>query len=766
MLAGGRATHRGWLEEGVNRASMIPRTILPTDEELGKKDDDHKPRASGRISRWGLLKTPLRWRRRRILLTVVGLYLVYICINSIPNLWAVRGQTWHQIVPMTNEDHNQAYDAEPTGAPLGTKTPKGGSPPYAYTGQIRFYRLAASLHGSAHTQGWRPTNRNVLFGISNLKSATVLLPMICEMSRWSRNWVHAVFMGREDIPLVDLLEINGIDKEKCPAIWHDARPDYTEYSSEHRAELSVMAAMTHIHTYLHPQVVITDDSLQEDAFFVRGMRAKAKMLSIPIIEVPKDRLENLMWITRLDAGSLKNWHQATVDVLIQAPSGSSGGLIRLLKSLQQADYSGLKPPRLIIELPMDIDPPTKEYLKNFVWPPASTDNPLGTNQVILRRRIASQHATQEDSSIRFVELFYPASTLNSHILLLSSQVQLSPLYYHYLKYTLLEYKYSAYGESHSEHLMGISLDLPSHLLDGESTLKPPLTSDMHTSRYRELFPEVSNVPFLWQAPNSHAALYFGDKWAEFHSFLSNRVTKHQASKSLSRAKVVSETLPGWTKYMLELMRTRGYSLLYPATVSESLATVHNELYHLPEEFQPHPPSDQETEASTPPKITEPFLTAEKPPSPPENFEPPIIPFSRPLHLAIPFEGDLPEIPHLPYLLHDGKMIHADNSTSIATTFANSFREQVGGCMIPEGKHRKVEQGSAKDLFCFGDEDEEDWEVDVTVKEDEEEWDPFGLEKEKKEGKGSGDDTFTPVNKDRSPKTIVPGATAVAEPRQD
>ena len=36
-------------------------------------------------------------------------------------------------------------------------------------------------------------------------------------------------MGREDIPVDDLLEINGIDKVKCPAVWHDARPDYMEY---------------------------------------------------------------------------------------------------------------------------------------------------------------------------------------------------------------------------------------------------------------------------------------------------------------------------------------------------------------------------------------------------------------------------------------------------------------------------------------------------------------------------------------------------------
>ena len=31
----------GWLQEGVIRGSMLGKTMLPTDEELGKKDDDH-----------------------------------------------------------------------------------------------------------------------------------------------------------------------------------------------------------------------------------------------------------------------------------------------------------------------------------------------------------------------------------------------------------------------------------------------------------------------------------------------------------------------------------------------------------------------------------------------------------------------------------------------------------------------------------------------------------------------------------------------------
>ncbi|KAF2121066.1 hypothetical protein BDV96DRAFT_563518 [Lophiotrema nucula] len=730
MHAGSRS-NRGWLEESVSRASMLTRTILPGDEELGKKDDDHKPgEKPALIATWTHLRTPLRWRRRRILLVVVGLYLVYVFFHNIPDLGEYNGRRvagvgrfGRPIVPMTDEEHNAAYNEEPTGPPKGfAKVRDGEAPPHTYGGQIRFYRLASSLHAASNTGGYRMVNRNVLFGLSSLKSASTLLPMICEMARWKRNYVHAAFFGREDIPMAEILELNGITKEAqddkegkggCPVVFHDARPDYMEWSTEQRAESSVSAAMTHIQSFLHPQVAIMDDSLSEDAFFVRGLRSKCKTLDMPIIEIPKDHWENFLWLSRLDAGSLRNWHKPTVDILIQAPSGSSGGLIRLLKSIKEADYAGLKLPRLTIELPPELDGAAKQYLENFRWPPDVDSNPLALSQVTLRRRIAGHRATQEESAIRFLELFFPTSTTHSHVLLLSPQAELSPQYFHYLKYVILEHKYSAYGEADAQLIMGASLELPSLQLDAKSQLIVPKTTDMHTPRYVKMFPEAPGAPFLWQAPNSHAALLFGDKWAELHSFLSSRVKKqHEASKAAARAKLVSETLPSWMEYVLELMRARGYSLYYPASSSgDSLVAVHNELYHPPEEFTPHTPTEAEKDAYTPDALNEPFLTADTPPPAPNNPESTIVPRSRPLHLAMPFEGDLPEISHLPYLLYNGKMIPHENVTLVASAFADKFRESVGGCTVPKGKRRVIQDGSARDLFCFGDEDEEDWEDD-------------------------------------------------------
>lgn len=479
------------------------------------------------------------------------------------------------------------------------------------------------------------------------------------------------------------------------------------YSTDVRAETAVMGAMQHINGFLHPQAAIIDDSISEDQFFVRGMRTKTGVLKMPLIEVPKDRSEDFAWVSRLDAGSLRHWHDPAIDILIQVPPDSSS-VLRLLRSIKDADYSGLKPPRITIELPAELDVSVKEHIESFKWPPHN-ENPMAGSGLSIRRRILSHRHNQEDSAIRFLELFYPTNTINSHVLLLSPQAQLSPQYFHFVKYALLEYKYSTYGAEDNEYLMGISLELPSVLLDGKTKLELPSTADMHTNRYKKLHSGAKSVPFMWQAPNSHATLLLGDKWAELHSFLGNRVVKHQQSaKSTSRGKLVSETLPAWTEYMLEFMRARGYSLLYPATTSNALVTIHNELYHAPEEFSSVPSKDGQEFPALPLETDAPFLRADVPSKPPQNPETPVIPGSVPLHQALPFDGDLPEIPHLPQLLYDGQQIAPVNVSAVAKEYADTFRRKIGGCKTPTGKHKKVIAGEASDLFCFGDEDDSDW----------------------------------------------------------
>jgi hypothetical protein len=69
-------------------------------------------------------------------------------------------------------------------------------------------------------------------------------------------------------------------------------------------ELSVAAALGHIQSFIDPRVIITDHASREDSFFMKAIRAKSSEIGRSLIELPLDANENLMWLTRLDSGSL------------------------------------------------------------------------------------------------------------------------------------------------------------------------------------------------------------------------------------------------------------------------------------------------------------------------------------------------------------------------------------------------------------------------------------------------------------------------------
>jgi hypothetical protein len=72
-------------------------------------------------------------------------------------------------------------------------------------------------------------------------------------------------------------------------------------------EVSSSAALTHIERFMHPQAVIVDSSEAEEAFFLKALRAKAHTLGKTLIELPPDAEQSLLWMTRLNAASLKGW---------------------------------------------------------------------------------------------------------------------------------------------------------------------------------------------------------------------------------------------------------------------------------------------------------------------------------------------------------------------------------------------------------------------------------------------------------------------------
>ena len=698
--------------------------VLSKDEELGKRDDDFRPKRSHSATN---VFNILRWRKRRQFGLLAGIVLLYLFIANPPaDLRRVDGQPYRQ--PAGLEHYAGASTPQssrngPVGAPpklITDAEDEEGEKQY-YDGPIKFYRLASSLHSITRTTGQRNNNRNVLFAASSLKSVANLLPMACEMAKWDRNYVHLALLGRDALSLDEILEINGFSSKECAVLFHDGRGDYSEYSTDRRLEVSVSGAMRHINEFMHPQAIITDDSLVEDAPFTRAMRAKGKAYNHPVIEIPEGAYEDFLWMTRLDSGSLSCWHKPQIDILIHAPKDSSGGLIRLLKSLESADYAGLRPPRLTIELPNSIEKFTGSYLSHLQWPPAEHWSPTSVSTLSVRHRIPDQHSSSEQSSLRFLESFFPTSP-DTHVLLLSPQAELSPQYLQYLQYVILEYRYSSYGAPYSGELLGASLDVPSMLLNGSGPLALPTVADMKGRAYleNEKLDKSAPSPFIYQAPSSTASLIFSEKWATFHDFVANRLAASQSGKAKKLKKEITETEPAWMEYLLELMRARNWHMFHPA---KSFVTVHNELAQLPEEFMRPEKGQKEDGSATLSRSSEgeSFLSADEPPVIVPHTERKHVSGTQALHSTLPFKGDLPELPHLPLLDYRGEQSSFTETDDIQREYVAHFREHVGGCDAKEAKRKRLPHGlGTDDLFCLPglepdyDEEDEDEEVALAI----------------------------------------------------
>jgi hypothetical protein len=431
---------------------------------------------------------------------------------------------------------------------------------------------------------------------------------------------------------------------------------------------------------MHPQAIVVDSSGAEDPLLVRSLQKQANKMGIgqAVVELPGHAVERLSWISKLDSQSLSHWNKFSVDILVHAHAGASGSLIRLLKSLRTADYTASAVPHLTIELPEEIDPPTAQFLKTFQWPPLRAFNPAIANQLTLRHRITRHGDTEEESSIRFLEGFWPLDTSLSHVLVLSPQVELSPHYYHYLKMALLEYRYSgpAIYQAWDKRIFGLSLDLPSKTLDGSTTFVPPKRQAGSPDGPELAPPRPSHSSsFLWQAPNSNAALFLGERWAELHGFVSQLLqAQHglQSTPALLGDKSVSKDYPSWLEHALRLCRARGYVTVYPgAELATSLATTHGELYPKPEEYEKEKSSSKHSGED------EVILR----------------------HGAFQNGEGLPRFNEMTLLSWDDHQISLEDLNEESLKYAAGFRRTVGGCKTGQAA---APDPSAKDLYCMHD----------------------------------------------------------------
>ena len=196
------------------------------DEELGKKDDDHRPLNGGRGGKskpWSARKPTQGLRKRGIIYILCAILFIYLFIKNIPTDLGPNSSRGDARVPRAPADVRKPNPSDPQ----GKKPPRPAIPPkneeHYHDGPIKFYKLAASLHAAARLGGQLATNKNVLFAASSLASVAEIVPLACEMARWERNDVHLAVMGREDMSIDEIKEVNRAE-EDCDVHWHGERP--------------------------------------------------------------------------------------------------------------------------------------------------------------------------------------------------------------------------------------------------------------------------------------------------------------------------------------------------------------------------------------------------------------------------------------------------------------------------------------------------------------------------------------------------------------
>ncbi|KAJ5893554.1 hypothetical protein N7495_005245 [Penicillium taxi] len=665
---------------------------LDVDEELGKKDDDHRVSEKTRFRSIQNAKVP---RPRRIIIALIALVFLYEFFKNMPTDLAPAIERYNpELARLRNEGLGYSSPTKPKPEiPLqAQEQPPGfnsvGSS--SYDGKIKFNELAHSLPHKKHADN--TPSQAVLFAGSNLRSVSDLLPLACRMGREKLNRVHFVVMGKEEVSIEGIKQVNGITDEECPIVWHDGRPDFAAQSTNSRIERSVASALGFLHTYIAPEVIITQQPSWEDNFFWSGLAAHKRYTGTQHIALPTAS-RDLMWIASIDSTALQSWNDIQVDIVVH-DTESSGSLIRLIRSLDAADYLGSQV-RLTIELPPSVDSQILGFLQHL------DGLRQLSGRIAIRRRIQPHYMDPVESSFRIVEAFYPINPNSSHLLILSPQAELAPSFYHYLKYNILTYKQSANAQLHhqiSSNLLGIALELPSL---SPSAKNEPFSPPELRSTFNSGKTEQENFPlFLWQAPNSNAALYFGDKWVEFHSFLSNRLEVLESKASvLSQEKLISKRYPAFMEYLLEMMRSRGYYMLYPSFPglrASSLVTVHHELYQPPEEFSLDPNSVDSAQTIESIEDTGQSLELQTDEIEILSSDKPLDRVSTITPLLDTFALGLPDVNSLSLLSFDGGLLTVEALTRQTKEYTKYFQVHYGGC----SEEALTSSKYSSPLFCL------------------------------------------------------------------
>ncbi|PVG02034.1 hypothetical protein CPB86DRAFT_780929 [Serendipita vermifera] len=262
------------------------------------------------------------------------------------------------------------------------------------------------------------------------------------------------------------------------------------------------------------------------------------------VALTREELRHSDWMGTIKLTEWKAWDRMRVEFSV-ITNNRPRSLSRLLGSLNEALYFGHSNIHLTINMEMTADSETRHIVQDFRWKHGI---------------IAVRHRVVLGGIIpAIVESWYPASN-DSYGLLLEDDVELSPLFFAWIKMNILRYRYGQIRRN--GHLIyGLSLYSPRNV-----ELRP---EGRRPWSARKLLADSSNfdsqTPYLSAVPCSWGAVYFPEHWREFHDFLVTRL----AERALP---LTEEIVPkvrsnrwknSWKSFFIELVWLRGYVMVYP-----------------------------------------------------------------------------------------------------------------------------------------------------------------------------------------------------------
>jgi len=159
---------------------MPPPRLYVGDEELGKKDDDHKPGSKSPMGfLWQQRRPHVRNRSiKRVVLAIITLVAFYLFFKNMPTDLRNPRQRPHYDRPGTVSKPSPDRNAVLPGSPSAEESSQ-----HYLNGPIKFYELAESLHAVGPTRGSELINRNVvclfrIFLICHAYMPSYLLPQV------------------------------------------------------------------------------------------------------------------------------------------------------------------------------------------------------------------------------------------------------------------------------------------------------------------------------------------------------------------------------------------------------------------------------------------------------------------------------------------------------------------------------------------------------------------------------------------------------------